>query len=99
MARGFRERESLRSFLPAPQGSRIESQGEKIDEEKRYRCRYRERRRAEPRSAGCLAPFDEYLQALRHDFHARARLLCIRSEWKEISRFSRRDSRKRAGLF
>ena len=46
--------------------------------------------RAEVRSARRLAPFDEHLQALRHDFHAWARLLRVRSRREEISGFSGR---------
>src|SRR5712675_1718350 len=96
MARVFQGRASLRNFRQAPQEWRIEIENEKIEDK---RPRKERQRRAESCPAGCFASFDEYVQALRHDFHAWTRLLRIRSERKEISRFSRRDCRERAGIF
>src|SRR5216683_6018089 len=78
--RGFRARASLRSFPQAPREWCSEIALQKAGEESGLL-------RAEVRPEGRVAAFDEHVQALRHDFHAWARLLRFRSKWKKVSGF------------
>src|SRR5260221_1096808 len=94
MARGFRALASLRSFPQAPLEWCSEIAFQKIDEESGFPFR-----RAEFRPEGRFAALDEYVQAFRHDFHPWARLLRIRSKWKQVSRFSGWDRGERARVF
>ncbi len=73
----------------------VKSQVQKTGEESglRFRCT------REDRPAGRFAALDEHVQAVRHDFHARARLLRVRSKRKKVSRFSGRHRRQRARIF
>ncbi len=77
-------------------GWRSEIDTQKNEEERR---RKRGGRRAAFRPPGRFAPLDEHIQAVRHGLHAWAWLLCFRSKREEVSRFSGRDCRERAGIF
>jgi hypothetical protein len=95
-ARGFPARASLRSFPQAPREWCSEIEFQKSKKAKKGCLFFRG---VEVRPERRFAALDEHVQALRHDFHARARLLRVRSKRKKVSRFSGRHRRERARIF
>src|ERR1700722_19475344 len=98
MALGVPARALPPSFRQPPRESCSETRCKKIVEESSEESRGFFRR-VEDCLERRFAAFDEHVQARGHDFHARARLLRLRSRREEVSRFSGRHRSERARLF